>query len=109
MTIITKRNFICVVAVILLYLPHFIRADDDDDDECVLCDVLIGAAIAVCQTNETCDGLITIIGLISICILIIGCICGDNEERDEIWDSLPSARKTASIGTGYGLMKACMD
>ena len=105
---IAKTKFIFVVGIIILILPHFIRADEDDD-ECVLCDVLIGAAMAICETNENCNAIMTIVGLVSICILMLGCICGDDEARDEIWDSFPSARKTASIGAGYGLAKACMD
>tara|TARA_Y100000389_G_scaffold180234_1_gene194904 strand:+ start:695 stop:1015 length:321 start_codon:yes stop_codon:yes gene_type:complete len=105
---IVKTKFILVVGFIILNLPHFIRADEDDD-ECVLCDVLIGTAMAICETNESCNAIMTIVALISICILILGCICGDDEARDEIWDSFPSARKTASIGAGYGLAKACMD
>ena len=83
-----------------------VRADDDEDilGE-LMTDLLIGAAVAVCESYATCNAILTVITIISILILICGCIFGDEHTRKEIWEGLPPSRRIAGTGAGYYLTK----
>ena len=104
-----KTTVIYFIGFIILLVPSLVKADNADDEECIICDMLIGAAIAVCETDETCNSFMTIVSIMAICVSILSCIFGDEETRDEIWDNVPSGKQSASMGVGYGLARAYMD
>ena len=103
-----KTTAIYFIGLIILLVPSLIKAENDDE-ECIICDMLIGAAVAVCETDETCNSFMTIVAIMAICVSILSCIFGDEDTRDEIWDNVPSGKQSVSMGIGYGLASAYMD
>lgn len=99
---VTKTKIFCTLMVLII-MTRTVQAEDDD--ECLLCDAAIGAAMAVCETNDTCNSLLSILAILGLCVLLIQCICGDDEDRDEIWDSIPSQNSFVATGSGYGLTR----
>ena len=87
------------------------RAEDDDEDDIlgeILVDILVGAAIAVCQSNAACNGLLTLVTVIFITISLIGwCLSGC--ECDCEAPSRRQMRRAGTIGVGYGLTSCYLD
>ena len=54
---------------------------DDNDDECLMCDAMVGAAVAVCQEFDTCRKLMFYLCIISISVSLFAFIFGGPRAR----------------------------
>ena len=97
-----NRNFLFYALCALLFATKIAYGwDDDEDDEFaeILGDIIIGAAIALCQESAACSGIMTIITLLFIIIGTIGWLCSGCEcERP----SNKQIRRGIRIGGAYG-------
>ncbi len=96
---INKTNFFWLVGIIFLVLPNIVRADDDE--ECDLCSLAAGVAVAVCEEFAACRAFMFFGAMIFIFVTLLMCICGGPEARREIWDSMPSGRRVTGVAGGY--------
>jgi hypothetical protein len=90
-----------LLGLIFLSIPTLIKAADDQ--ECLLCDMAIGAAVAVCEGFATCRAFMFVVGAVAIFISVLMCICGGSETRQGMWSSTPSYRRVGATALGYGL------
>ena len=97
----TQRIFWLVGLLFLIAIP--VAKAFDDDDECILCDVAAGMAVAMCEEFAACRTLLNILTLTSIALALIGCICGGPRGRSEIWEKSPSLKNIGRSTIGYGL------
>lgn len=99
----TKIFFFFTIA--LAILPKFIRAEDDDDDLLgeVLTDIMVGVAVASCETNALCSAFMTIIAIVAITITLIGCCINGCRCDDEYRPSRKSFRRAGTGAIGYGI------
>ena len=98
-----KNYCIVVLFMFLAMLPKFAFAEDE---ECLLCDAAIGVGVAVCEQFVMCKMFMVLIVITSLFIGAIGCICGGPNTRREIWNSVPSTRRSLAAGAGYGIGRA---
>jgi len=74
-----QYTFALLLTVLLLSIK-FARADDDDDDNVlgeIVVDLIVGAAVGMCQENAVCNYYLSIITFVIIIITIIGwCAAG---------------------------------
>ena len=96
---INKTNFFWLVGILFLVLPKIVRADDDE--ECDLCNLAAGVAVAVCEEFAACRALMMFAVMIFIFVSLVTCLCGGPEGREDIWDSMPSRRRVAGGVGGY--------
>ena len=96
---INKTNFFWLVGILFLVLPKIVQADDDE--ECDLCNVAAGVAVAVCDEFAACRAFMGFVVMLFLFVAIITCLCGGPEDRRAFWDSMPSARGVAGSATGY--------
>lgn len=79
---------------------------EDDDDECLVCEFIVGAAIAACQSYETCNN---ILGIITIVIIIVGSISYCLSDSKDQYYEKPScksiSKRCIAAGAGYGFGK----
>mgnify|MGYP007063761780 FL=1 len=94
-----KTNFFWMVGILFLLLPKIVRADDDE--ECDLCNIAAGVAIAVCEEFAACRAFMFFTGMIFLFVTLLMCICGGPDTRRDLWDSMPSGRKVAGGAGGY--------
>lgn len=94
-----------IYAIVFLTLLSQVRGDDDEDNLLgeVLVDVMVGVAVAACESSVACNGFLSIIILISFILILCTCICGSDRDRQELWDSMPSGRRYVSTGAGYAI------
>ena len=93
-----------LLGLIFLSTPTLIKAAADEE-ECLLCDVAIGAAIAVCDEFATCRAFMLVIGAGALFIGLLMCICGGPDTRRDMCGNTPSYRRVGSTAAGYGLGK----
>ena len=89
----------------LLFATKFACAQEDDDDELaeIIGDILIGAAVAVCEANGTCAAFMSMCTIIFIIIGILGCICdGCVDYSAGLESSNISYGRAMRIAGGYG-------
>ena len=55
----------CFIIGSLLFL-FFVVSADDNDDECLICDAMVGAAVAVCQEHDACRAFMSY-----LCVVIL--------------------------------------
>jgi len=99
------------VFMLFLFCTKVVRAEDDDEDDIlgeILVDIMVGAAIAVCQSNAVCNGLLTLVTVIFITISLIGW-CLSSCECDCEAPSRRQMRRAGTIGVGYGLTSYYLD
>ena len=100
-------KFIKIYLFIFIIYSLFliINADDNDDNVFseVIFDIMIGCALAICETSETCSIFITIISITFTIIFMLICLYGNDQDREELYKSIPSRRRFTSVGIGYGL------
>jgi hypothetical protein len=82
-----------------------VRCNDEDDDEDVLLDFAIGVAIGLCQSSESCNSLLTVVMITLFICSLISCLCGDERDREDFANGMPSCNKLASSGAGWYLGK----
>tara|TARA_B100000925_G_C21895825_1_gene424940 strand:- start:214 stop:540 length:327 start_codon:yes stop_codon:yes gene_type:complete len=99
----TSKPRYLIYAIVFLTLLSQVRGEDDDDDILgeLITDIMVGAAVAACETSAGCNGLLTIISFISVLFVLTTCICGSDRDRDELWESMPSKKRIAGTGAGY--------
>ena len=87
-----------------------VKADDDDDDDIfaeLIGDIIIGVAIATCESNAVCNMVLTIGTLLFITIGLIGwCINGCQCECER--PSNRSLRRAGGVSVGYGIGRSIM-
>ena len=79
-----------------------------EDDECLLCDAMVGAAVAVCEEFSACRAFMLYMGMAAFVVVALMCIAGGSETRRELWHSAPSWRGAACAAGGYSVTKACL-
>ena len=85
-------------AFIIMNVGLMVQADEEDDFGELLIDFGSGVAVAACESDETCRGVMV---ALSIPILIIaGCIACFGEE-DEYRYEPPSTKRMVTAGVGY--------
>lgn len=101
----TSKPRYLIYAIVFLTLISQVRGDDDEDNILgeIITDIMVGTAVAACETSAACNGLLTIISFISVLFVLTTCICGSDRDRDELWESMPSGRRVASTGAGYAI------
>ena len=97
----TQRIFWLVGLLFSIVIP-VVKAFDDDD-ECIMCDVAAGMAVAMCEEFAACRTLLNILTLTFIAFALIGCICGGPRARSEMWEKSPSLKNIGGSALGYGL------
>ena len=102
-----KTTFIWFAGILFLVLPKIIRAEDDDE-ECDLCNIAAGVAVAVCEEFAACRALMMFAVMIFIFVSLVTCLCGGPEGREDIWDSMPSRRTVAGGAGGYLAARALL-
>ena len=107
-TYMNKANIFWIIGILFLILPTIAKAASDDDDECLLCDVAMGVAIATCESFAACRAVMFLIGGIVLVIGLMMCICGGPETRRDMWSNTPSYRRVGATAGGYGLGRAFM-
>ena len=100
-----NRNFVIYALCALLFATKFAYGwdDDDEDDEFaeILGDIIIGAAIAVCQESVACSAFLNIMTTLFIIIGLIGWLCsGCDCNCDRLSDR--QIRRGLRIGGAYG-------
>lgn len=92
--------------IVLAILPKFIRAEDDDDDDIlgeILTDLMVGVAVASCETNALCSAFMTIVSIAFIIISLICCCINGCRCDDEYRPSRKSFRRAGTGAIGYGI------
>ena len=94
----------------MMFILKFSKAQDDDDDDIFeefLIDILVGSAMAVCETNAVCSTvmwtlflIILFVHLILCCINGSKCYCCDVREKD--------IRRIGVTGTSYHITRSLM-
>ena len=85
-------------AFIVMNVGLMVQADEEDDFGELLIDFGSGVAVAACEADETCRGVMV---ALTIPILIIaGCIACFGEE-DEYRYEPPSTKRMVTVGAGY--------
>ena len=74
----------------------FAENDDDDIMGEIIVDLLIGVAVEICSHYTTCSAIMTIIVIISLIVMFIGCMLGNIQLGDVI-----NRRVVRRIGTQY--------
>lgn len=82
----------------------------DDDDECPICDFIVGVAVAACESNSTCNHIMKTITLVLIITVVVFstvsfCMMSSNERSNclrECWNNRPSAGRVARRGIAGG-------
>ena len=101
----TLAKIFFLLIIFLTILPKFVKADDDDDDIIgeIIVDLLIGVAMAACETSATCSSFMTIVSIAIILFTLLGCCISGCKCDDEY---RPSGKTYRRIGTGvigYGI------
>ena len=108
-----KQNFLNTFSIIIGIFITFIisvKADSNDNDECLACDFLIGLVIGACDSNPECSAIMTTVVAITTIFLVIIlsisflCCMDTNEKRTcmkKCCDDRPSLGKILSTGAGY--------
>lgn len=96
---INKTNFFWLVGILFLLLPKIVRAEDDE--ECDLCNIAAGAAIAVCEEFAACRAFMFFTVMIFLFVTLLMCICGGPDTRRDMWNSMPSGRQAVGGAAGY--------
>ena len=94
-----KTTILWLAGILFLIFPKIVRADDDE--ECDLCNLAAGVAVAVCEEFAACRAFMSFVVMIFIFVAIITCLCGGPEARRDMWDSMPSGRGVAGVAGGY--------
>ena len=89
--------------ILLAFCTKVARADDDDDDDILgelAIDILTGVAVAACQSNAVCNGILSIVVVVLFIATLIawcigGCQCETPTRRD--------MRRAGGMGLGYGI------
>ena len=91
--------------IVLAIMPKFIRAEDDDDDILgqIVVDLMVGIAVAVCETNATCSAFMTIVAIAFIIISLICCCINGCRCDDEYRPSGRTFRRAGTGAIGYGI------
>ena len=97
------------VFMLFLFCTKVVRAEDDDEDDILgelIIDILAGAAVAACQSNASCNAVLTITTFIFIIIALVswcmdGCNCDCEAPTRRQW------RRAGGMGIGYGLGRQC--
>lgn len=106
-TYINKKNIFWMMGIIFLILPTIVKADDDE--ECLLCDAMVGVTVAVCEEFSACRSFMLLTGMIVIFFSLLMCIFGGEDTRRDMWDSAPSYRSMGSTAAGYGVTRAFLN
>ena len=86
-------------AFIVMNVGMMVQADEEDDFGELLIDFGSGVAVAACESDETCRGVMV---ALSIPILIIaGCIACFGDKEDDYRYEPPSTKRMVTAGAGY--------
>ena len=105
-TYINKKNIFWMMGILFLIFPTIVKADDE---ECLLCDAMVGVAVAVCEEFSACRSFMVLVGITVIIFSLIMFIFGGEETRREMWENAPSYRSMGSTAGGYGLTRAFLN
>ena len=101
-----KTTILWLAGILFLILPKIVRADDDE--ECDLCNIAAGVAVAVCEEFAACRAFMFFTVMIFLFVAILTCLCGGPEDRRDFWDSMPSGRGAAAGAGGYFAARALL-
>lgn len=101
-----KTTFLWLAGILFLILPKIVQADDDE--ECDLCNIAAGVAVAVCDEFAACRTFMGFVVMLFLFFTIITCLCGGPEDRRDFWDSMPSGRRVAGGAGGYFAARALL-
>lgn len=92
------KKALCIIAISLLLVSP-VRCSDDEDDDDLLVDFVIGVGIGLCQSSDSCNSFLSVVAVTLFICSLISCVCGDREDFD-----VPSFVSCASsaAGTGFG-------
>lgn len=96
-----SRNFIIYAIFTLLFATKFAYGIDDEDDDDIIVDIMIGVGLALCQESAACSGIMTIISIIVLTIGLIVWIC-EGCKCDCERPSNKQIRSGFRIGGAYG-------
>ena len=97
--------FFIIGSLLLLFI---VVSADDNDDECLICDAMVGAAVAVCQEFDTCRTLMFYLCILSISVSLFAFIFGGPRVRRKMLRDIPSKRSLAATTGGYSLTRMFM-
>lgn len=98
------------IFLILGFLITLARASESDDEECLICDFIVGVAVAACESNSTCSHIMNTITLVLIITVVVFstvsfCTMSSNERSNclrDCWNNRPSAGRVARRGIAGG-------
>ena len=94
-----------MTGILFIILPTIVKVDE----ECLICDAMVGVAVAVCEEFSTCITFMLFIGMIVIFFFLVMCIFGGSETRRDMWYSAPPYKSVGSTAGGYGLTRAFLN
>ena len=110
----TKISFSTVIytlTILFIISISVVKAENDDDEILgeVLTDILVGSAVAVCETNAACNGFMTLITIVFIITSLIGWCCNGCRCDDEYYPSRRTMRRAGTSAISYGITRSLMD
>ena len=96
-----SRNFIIYALCALLFATKFAYGIDDEDDDDIIVDIMIGVGLALCQESAACSGIMTIISIIILTTGLIVWIC-EGCKCDCERPSNKQIRSGFRVGGAYG-------
>ena len=106
--LVSKNKLFFVTLVFMMVVLKFSKAQDEEDDDMFeefLIDILVGSAMAVCETNAMCSTImwtlflvVLFINLVLCCINGLKCYCCDVREKE--------IRRMGSVGASYYITRS---
>ena len=94
----TMNKTLCIIAISLLLVSP-VRCSDDEEDEDLVVDFVIGVGIGLCQSSDSCNSFLSVV-VVTLCICgLITCLCGDDDREDFAYN-MPSGYSFGSLAAG---------
>ena len=94
--IMTKATVFIALIFMIKFMMVFAEDDDVDIMGEIIVDLFTGAAMEICSHYATCSAFMTIIAIITLIVMCIGCMTGNIQTGDVI-----NRRTARRIGTQY--------
>lgn len=110
-TNISFSTVIYTLIILFIITISVVKAEEDDDDILgeILTDILVGSAVAVCESYAACKGFMILITIVFIIISLIGWCCNGCRCDDEYYPSRRTMRRAGTSAISYGITRSLVD